>query len=193
MFKQIILLITFSFVILIYALSTQAAPHPGTGSSPLVSTETGAFFQSLGFKLSTKGTNWKVLPTQEVSFIQNITLGPAPTAGTSLAAQLQDAPQLNIRTDTLDKKTSLEIYSKKWMRDYTNFGFETLGQQMIQLGGGKALVVDLVQKKQNKQLRQIILNYEQKIAVLTCVDAKTSFESTLKSCNQIARSFEWMK
>lgn len=193
MFKEIILLMTLSLAILVSALNAQAAPHPGTGSSPLVSTETGAFFQSLGFKLSTKGTNWKVLPSQEVSFIQNITLGPAQAAENKSSAQLQEPPQLNIRTDTLDKKTSLESYSKKWMRDYTNFGFETLGQQMIQLGGGKALVVDLVQKKQNKQLRQIILNYEQKIAVLTCVDAKPSFESTLKNCNQIARSFEWVK
>lgn len=181
-----------------------AAPHPGTSSSPLVSSDTGLFFQSLGFKLSTKGTNWKIQPTKDDSFIQNIVLGPQQTNSTvtatgSAADKLltessnKENPQLNIRTDTLDKKISLENYSKKWMRDYSNFGFETLGQQMIQLGGGKALVVDLVQKKQGKQLRQIILNFEQKVAVLTCVDDKSSFETTLKSCNQIARSFEWMK
>lgn len=161
-----------------------AAPHPGVGSSPLASSESGVFFQSLGFKLSTKGTDWKLRPNTNESFIQNITLGPSDSKMLS---------QLNIRTDNLDKKTNLENYSKKWMRDYTNFGFETLGQQMIQLGGGKALVVDLVQKKQNKQLRQIILSHDQKIAVLTCIDDKTTFEGTLKNCNQIARSFQWIK
>lgn len=171
--------------LLLFSTLAQAAPHPTTSSSILASAEEGYFFKSLGFKMSTKGTLWTTLPVERDSMVQSVKLGPMGSESNA------KAPRLSVRVDKIDKKMTLETYSKKWMRDYTNFGFETLGNQVIQLGGGKALVVDLIQRKQNKQLRQIVLNKDQKVAVLTCIDEKDKFAQTLPICNHIARSFEW--
>jgi len=164
-----------------------AAPIPTTSSSVLGSAENGHFFKGLGFSMKTKGTTWVALQDEDSFLTKSARLGPAGTG------KSDEAPRLTVRIDSLSKNSNLETYAKKWMRDYGNFGFETLGTQPIKIGGGKGLVVDLVQKSKNKQLRQVILNKEKdsRVAILTCVDQKSNFNQTLPICNQIINTFEW--
>lgn len=164
-----------------------AAPIPTTSSSIIASAQEGIFFRGLGFAMSTKGTNWVALHDNDSFLLKSARLGPEGSAKNA------EAPRLTVRIDTLGKSATLETYAKKWMRDYGNFGFETLGSQTINIGGGKAMVVDVVQKSKNKQLRQVILNKDARIAILTCIDQKTNFSTTLPVCNQIIRTFEWLK
>lgn len=164
-----------------------AAPIPTTSSSLIASADEGIFFRGLGFSMSTKGTKWVALHDNDSFLLKSARLGPQGSSKNS------EAPRLTVRVDTLSKSATLETYAKKWMRDYGNFGFETLGSQTITIGGGKAMVVDVVQKTKNKQLRQVILNKDARIAILTCIDQKTNFSVTLPVCNQIINTFEWLK
>ncbi|MBX2987687.1 MAG: hypothetical protein KF802_07295 [Bdellovibrionaceae bacterium] len=169
------------------AATAFAAPHPATGSSVLTDPAKGLFFHGFGFRLSTLGTPWTAAPSLEKETIfETVRFENRGAPGSAESS-------LSIRMDELPDKTNLESYARKWMRDYPSYGFEVLGTKNLNLGGGRALVVDLVQKNKNRQLRQVILQKDQQVAVVTCLDRKDRFADTLQSCNQILKSFEWSK
>ena len=93
--------------------------------------------------------------------------------------------------ETLRTEMTLENYTKKWIRDYSNYGFDVLGSQTFALNGSKALVVDLFHKKSEQQMRQVLFLKNKKVVTLTCRDQQKTFEQTLIGCNQISKSFEW--
>lgn len=166
------------------SLKAVAAPMPVTGGSVLADTTKASLFQGYGFSLKTAGTDWIPVHDDKETIFQTIRIEPKKKASESSAS-------LSIRMDKLKEATGLESYARKWMRDYPNYGFQVLGTKSFNLGGGKGLVVDLVQKSKNKQLRQVILQKDQRVAVVTCLDEKDRFSETLQSCNQIVKSFEW--
>lgn len=172
------------FAILFANLSlAQAAPHPATSTSILTAPEQGHYFQSQGFNLKTAGTNWLPVPPSNESLFDAVRLTPK--------GQLESEASISVRTDTLSKQSTLENYAKKWMRDYPSYGFEVLGAKPFSMAGGPGLVVDMVQKSRSKQLRQVILQKGQQVAILTCLDDKNSFQKTLTACNQLVKNFEW--
>lgn len=98
---------------------------------------------------------------------------------------------LAVRIETLKSDLTLESYTKKWMRDYTSYGFEVLGTNSFQQNGAKGLVIDLVHKKADYQLRQVLFLKNKRVVILTCRDQQKKFQQTLIGCNQISRTFEW--
>ena len=98
---------------------------------------------------------------------------------------------LSIRTDKVAKTASLELYTRKWMRDYPNYGFEVISAKNFSLNGNPALVVDMLSRSKNKQIRQVILKKDDRVAVMTCLDDRTTFNKALSNCNQIIKSFSW--
>jgi hypothetical protein len=162
-----------------------AAPHPATSTSLLTDPQQGHYFQSQGFNLKTLGTDWLPTPQNKDSLFESVRFTPK--------GSIESSASLSVRTDTLVKQTSLEIYAKKWMRDYPSYGFEVLGAKSFTVAGSPGLVVDMVQKNKNKQIRQVILQKGQRVAILTCLDDQTSFQKTLLSCNQLVKNFEWNK
>lgn len=177
----------FFFVGLMMTSNVEAAPFPATSTSVLTDPAKGLFFHGFGFRLRTGEIPWKPVPEDDQSLFETLRFEPLEGTQTSTEASL------SIRMDQLSGKTSLESYARKWMRDYPSYGFEILGTRPLNLGGGKGLVVDLVQRKKSKQLRQVILQKDQKVAVLTCLDDRESFKQTLSSCNEIIKSFEWAR
>jgi hypothetical protein len=169
--------------ILIYTHSTLAAPHPATGSSILTSPEQGHFFESQGFRLKTEGTDWLPTPQNSDSVFESVRMTPK--------GQIDAVSSFSVRTDSLSKQSTLEAYAKKWMRDYPSYGFEVLGAKSFSMAGGPGLVVDMVQKSKGKQIRQVILQKDRKIAILTCLDNQAVFQKTLLACNQLVKNFEW--
>lgn len=169
----------FLFVILAPSLSA-AAPHPATSSSALTAPEKGLYFQHKGFNLKTEGTDW--IPVATESVLDTVRFSSKEKDGHA---------SLSIRTDSVAKNASLELYARKWMRDYPSYGFEVLSAKNFTLNGQPALVVDMLSRSKNKQIRQVILKKSDRVAVMTCLDDKASFNKSLQSCNRIIQSFNW--
>ncbi|MGZ3743500.1 MAG: hypothetical protein ACXWRE_00165 [Pseudobdellovibrionaceae bacterium] len=162
-----------------------AAPYPATSTSLLTDPQLGHYFQSQGFSLKTLGTDWLPIPQNKDFLFESVRFTPK--------GNIESSASLSVRTDTLIKQSSLETYAKKWMRDYPSYGFEVLGAKSFNFAGSPGLVVDMVQKNKNKQIRQVILQKGQRVAILTCLDNQTNFQKTLISCNQLVKNFDWNK
>jgi hypothetical protein len=152
------------------------SPFPATGSA-LLAPEKGLFFISRGFHLSAQ-KGWVME--------DNLTLTSTQHPSAKFA----------IKEDTLPSDLTLETYAKRWMKDYTSDGFDFLGSRPFtnpRLGhqAVKGLVVDLLHKSSDKQLRQVIFLKKRQAVILTCVDQKNEFDKTLSDCNQMIRTFEW--
>jgi len=171
--------------ILIFSMTAGAAPFPVTSSSVLTDPALGLFYRPHGFSLKAAGTSWNLNPEENESIFQSFKYKPKDKSFSTLA-------QLSLRLDQISSKQNLDSYAKKWMREYPQYGFEILGTKTLNLGGGHALLVDLYQKGKNQQLRQLILQKDQKIVIMTCSDEITSFKKTLAHCNQLMNSFQWL-
>ena len=171
------------WIILLSAQVAWGSPHPATSTSVLTNPEAGHYFQNQGFRLKSLGTDWLPTPQDEASASESVRFTPK--------GQIDSTASLSVRSDTLTKQSSLEAYAKKWMRDYPSYGFEVLGAKSFAVGGSPGLVVDMIQRSKNKQLRQVILQKGAHIAILTCLDNQASFQKTLVSCNQLVKNFEW--
>jgi hypothetical protein len=161
-----------------------AAPHPATSTSVLTDPAKGLFFHGFGFRLKSLGGDWKPTVPGTTSNFNVVRFEPREDSSGA-------APELSIRTDRLQEDKSLESYSRRWIRDYASYGFDVLGTRPLQMGGGKALLIDLVQKTKNRQLRQVIFEKDRRIAVMTCLDQTDRFDKALESCNRMIRQFEW--
>ncbi|HEY1079953.1 MAG TPA: hypothetical protein VGE46_07640 [Bdellovibrio sp.] len=169
------------FLILV-PLFAQSAPYPATSTSALTTPEKGLYFLHKGFTVKTEGSEWIPVGKSEKSLLDTVRFAA------------KDKPQkgsLSIRTDKVAKTASLELYTRKWMRDYPNYGFEVLSAKNFTLNGSPALVVDMLSRSKSKQIRQVILKNEDRVAIMTCLDDQANFNSSLKQCNQIMKSFSW--
>lgn len=174
-----------SIVLFVLTISNLAfaAPFPATSSSVLTDPAKNSFFHGFGFRLNTTEPSWTAVPSIGESVFDSVRFEPKnPAAG--------DAT-VSIRMDRIPEKSNLETYAKKWMREYPTYGFEVLGTKNLNLGGGRALLVDLLQKSKNRQLRQVIMQNKDRVAILTCLDQKEKFNDTLQTCNRLIRGFEW--
>jgi hypothetical protein len=159
----------------------QAAPFPGTSSSALTAPEKGFYFLYKGFLLKTGATKW--VPEGDMSNKSSDIV--------RLTSPENKTGALSVFTEAVNKNISLELYSRKWMRDYSAYGLEVLSAKNFTLNNSPALVVDMLSRAKGKQVRQVIVRKEQRMAIMTCLDSKDSFTETLKSCNEIIKSFEW--
>lgn len=167
---------------LLFPISALAAPHPATSSSAFTAPEKGLYFLHKGFVLKTDGSTWLPVAESESTLLETVRFAS------------KENPQggyLSIRTDKVAKSASLELYTRKWMRDYPNYGFEVLATKQFSLNGQPALIVDLLSRTKGKQIRQVVLKNEDKVAIMTCMDKKESFNLSLQQCNQIIKTFQW--
>lgn len=169
---------------LLWPVLSVAAPHPATSTSALTDPEKGLAYLARGYSLKTTGTNWTAITTNQDSFIETVRFAPKDSKLTG---------SLSVRTDKIAANVSIETYAKKFMRDYPNYGFDVLGSKTLTINQSHGLVVDMVQKVKNTQLRQVILKNNDQVAILTCLDSKDNFATTITSCNQIMKSFEWVR
>ncbi|MGZ3768145.1 MAG: hypothetical protein ACXVCP_12560 [Bdellovibrio sp.] len=173
------------YLFLFFLLSpffVQAAPVPGAGSSVLTNPDKGLYLANKGFTLKTEGTDW--IPYGNA----NSLLG---TVRFSAKDKKAKEGSLSVRTEKIPKNSSLDLYTRKWMKEYPNYGFEVLSAKNFTLNGYPALVVDMLSRSKNKQIRQLILKNDDHIAVLTCIDNRAGFAKSLQNCNQIMKSFTW--
>jgi hypothetical protein len=170
-------------LLLLSPLTSFAAPYPATSTSALTAPEKGLYFLHKGFSVKTDGSTWTPIATSEDSLLDTVRFADK---------NAPDAASLSVRTDRVAKNASLELYTRKWMRDYPNYGFEVLATKQFNLNGNQALIVDMLSRAKNKQIRQVVLKNEDKVAIMTCLDNKDSFTKSLKECNQIIKTFTWV-
>lgn len=177
MYHTMKLLILFSLI----TLASWSAPFPVTGTSLMTDPEEGRFLEPYGFRLKATNLKWTVVPDEKVSIFQTFRFAPTHN----------QTAQLTVRKDDLGQHKNLEVYAKKWMREYPQYGFEILTTRNMQLGGGDALLIDLVHRGKSQQIRQLVLHKNKKVVILTCLDEITKFRSTVSECNQMMTSFSW--
>ncbi len=177
MYHSMKTIILVSFV----ALMSWSAPFPVSGTSLITDPEEGRFLEPHGFRLKTSKLRWTVVPEEKASIFQTF----------RFASLDNQTAQLTVRKDELGTQKNLEIYAKKWMREYPQYGFEILTTKNMQLGGGDALLIDLVHRAKNQQIRQLVLHKNKKVVILTCLDEISKFRMTVSECNQMMTSFSW--
>ena len=160
--------------------SAHAAPIPLTSSSLLTSQKAGIYRSPLGFSVNAGRSGWSVV-AEPVPNDYVVATYKSPNS----------ANALTVRVDELEKPLTLEAYSKKWLKDYPRFGFSVLDSKKVKVGNDVAYMLDFVSRENKKQLRQLLFVKNQKAVTLTCRGDQTSFAQTVKSCNEIFRSFKW--
>jgi hypothetical protein len=176
----------FLTLLLTFTSGAWAAPIPGTSSSPLVSAQPGLFYSPKGFRLNSAQTAWvQSAPPRHIPSLVTIYKSPLPQNG--------QQPALTVRVDSLRQPQSLKGYVKKWMKDYSRFGFEVLTAKPIKIKDNPAFLLDIVSRATRKQLRQVVFLKEKTAVTLTCRDGRESFAKTVQDCNEIVKTFEWVQ
>lgn len=170
---------------LIATVGANAAPIPGTATSTLVSPQLGLFRSPLGFQLDSGKTGWaQAEAPADNRFIATIYKSPLrPAKG--------EPGTLTVRTDKLPKDIPIDKYVQRWMKEYPKYGFDVLGSAPFAQNKEKGYVLDLINRDSGRQLRQVVFVKKQTAVILTCRDQAASFKDSLKSCNQIIRTFKW--
>lgn len=168
-------------LISLFMLTSWSAPFPVSGTSLMTDPEEGRFLEPHGFRLKTTNLKWTPIPDEKTSIFQTFRFAPINN----------QTAQLTVRKDELGQQKNLEVYAKKWMREYPQYGFEILTTKKMQLGGGDALLIDLVHRAKSQQIRQLVLHKNKKVVILTCLDEISKFRSTVSECNQMMTSFSW--
>lgn len=169
---------------LTYPFAAFGAPFPATGSSTLVSEKPGLFYSPRGFKMDSANTSWiQSPPPKDIPSLVTVYKAPQPQHG--------QQPALSVRVDELRKSLSLKNYVKKWMQDYTRFGFDVLTAKQIKINDQSAFLLDIVSRETQKQLRQVVFLKKKTAVILTCRDHRDSFGKTVQDCNSIVKTFEW--
>lgn len=161
----------------------QAAPAPGMGSSRLSSLESGLPFLAHGFRLPIKTPSWNLQ-------------APSEQHGLGVGTLIFDHQQLagatfSFRLEDLKRVRPLEANARRWVKDYLHYGFDLLGTKTFQENGQRGFVADLYHREKQTQIRQIVYQRGNQIAILTLSSPKKDFEKVLADFNPVVRDFQW--
>ncbi len=176
---------TFTMATLFATWQVFAAPMPGTSSSAVIAEKPGLFYSPKGFHLDSSKTVWEQRqPPTDIPSLVTIYTSPHEVANGQQAA-------LTVRVDDLSRTFTLKSYVKKWMQDYSRFGFDVLSAKPIRVNSQAAFLLDIVSPETAKQMRQVLFIRQKTAVVLTCRDDKDTFAKTVSICNDIIRTFTW--
>ena len=178
--------IVFGFLMLLIQLIVEAAPLPAMGSSFLNKSENSSVFSSFNFELKKMNKDWYYVN---------------PTTASDLAVNEQiDLKHAKLKTlrmslKKIETKLTLDAYVKKSIRDYNQYGFTVLSSQQAMINNIPAIVIDLIQKNNQTQSRQVFLqkiaNTDSQIIMASCLDQTSAFAESVKGCNAAINSFTW--
>ncbi|OFZ20401.1 MAG: hypothetical protein A2Z20_08790 [Bdellovibrionales bacterium RBG_16_40_8] len=181
---SLFILVVFNLVL---SSLTFAAPMPLTSSSIFISGQRGLFHSPVGFSIHLANTDWvQIEKPKDNSYIDAVY-----RAGSDNNIQAALTVRTDKITDELSSPVNLENYAQKWMKDYPRFGFVILTAKKVRVGESVGYMLDLVNRDNSKQLRQVLFVKNKYAVTLTCRDDVQNFSQTLKSCNEIMRTFSW--
>lgn len=177
-----------SFLFVVFALisptSSLAAPIPGTSSSQLVAPKLGIYKSRFGFEILADNTNWiQTNPPRRSKFIETVYRSPIMKNNTRAT--------LTVRVDKMKNQTDIRKYVKRWIKEYPKYGYDVLGSKAFSAAGKKGYVIDLMNNRKKRQLRQVIYLNKKTAVLMTCRDHTASFNDSLKECNNIVKNFKW--
>ena len=95
----------------------------------------------------------------------------------------------------IETKLTLDAYVKKSLRDYNQYGFTILSTQQAMINNSPAIVIDLIQKNNQTQSRQVFLQkkstIDHQIIMASCLDQTAVFAESVKGCNAAINNFYW--
>lgn len=166
-------------------VSSPAAPIPLTSSSLFISSKNGLFRSPLGFSLHLANTNWvQVSKPSQNPYIETIY---RPNGNDGQPTQ----GALTVRIDKMSKPMTPANHAQRWLKDYPRFGFEIMNSKKVQVKNEIGYLIDMINHDSSKQLRQILFVKNRHVVTLTCRDEAANFSKTLKSCNEIIKTFQW--
>ncbi len=146
----------------------------------------GLYASNEGFEINPQKTNW--IRTSPPVELKNKVEALFRMKDTESKAQ----PTFTVRIDKDTPYKTLKEYSTKWLKNYGQFGLEVLGHQYFKNEKDQAgFVIDIENSLSQKKLRQVIFFKDAKAVILTCMDQKESFKTSLKSCNDLIKTFAW--
>ena len=176
--------ISFVLFVLFFLTSNPLLGAPIPTQSGLVKPPLGIHKSKFGFEIQAHGTSWiKTMPVKKSRFIEAVYRSPIQRGNVRAS--------LSVRVDKVRKKTSLKKYVRRWIREYPKYGYDVLGSRAFRLGKNKGYVIDLVNGRKNRQLRQVIYLSKKTAVLMTCRDQTSSFRQSLQECNKIIRKFRW--
>ncbi len=177
-------MIFFPFVFaLFFNLPAQAAPNPNA-STQMVTPKLGIHKSKFGFEILAKNTAWiKTQPPKKSRFIETVYRSPVERNNVRAS--------LSVRVDNMRRPTSLKRYVRRWIKEYPKYGYDVLGSKGFKNGKKKGYVIDLINPRKKRQLRQVIYLNNQTAVLMTCRDHTESFSQSLKECNNIVKKFNW--
>jgi hypothetical protein len=165
------------FILLLSTL-LQAAPHPTTASSSLNQLSTSQVFAQMGFRLNDIPSYWVWSDRQ--------------LEKTQIDLKYQTA-RLSFSLEETASVVDLELFVKKYLRDYHQFGFDIIGQQALKNSKKTvSIVLDLQQKTNKTKSRQVFFQNGKKIVTATCVDQVETADRSLEECRRVLNSFYWV-
>lgn len=100
---------------------------------------------------------------------------------------------LTVRVDVDESTHSLKDYVNKWLKSYGQFKMDVLGHKYFKTESDEQGFVVDIKSIPEKRVRQVIFFRNSKAVVLTCTDSTKKFSSTLKSCNDVIKTFIWIE
>ena len=171
-------------ILFFYYQFAAAAPIPATSSSALISEKPGMFYSTHGFQMHAANTAWiQMPPPKKIPALVTIYKSPLVVDG--------QQPALTVRVDQLRQNLSLKPYVKKYMQDYSRFGFDVITAKAVRINDASAFWLDIVSHESKKQLVQVVFLKEKTAVILTCRDQRETFAKTVQDCGQIIRTFRW--
>jgi hypothetical protein len=161
-----------------------AAPVPGTTSSKMVAPKLGIYKSKFGFEIMARNTNWvQTKPPRSSRFIETVYRSPIERNNVRAT--------LTVRVDNMKKGTDIKKYVRRWIKEYPKYGYDVLGSKAFKSGNKKGYVIDLVNSRKKRQLRQVIYLNKKTAVLMTCRDHTSTFNKSLKECNNITQTFKW--
>lgn len=151
----------------------------------MVAPKLGIHKSKFGFEIMAQNTPWiKTNPPKKSRFIEAIYRSPIERNNVRAS--------LSVRVDNMSHPTSIKKYVKRWIKEYPKYGYDVLGSKGFKSGDKVGYVIDLVNSRKKRQLRQVIYLNKQTAVLMTCRDHTSSFNSSLKECNNIIKNFKWL-
>ena len=168
-----------SFFILSISLHAFGARIPGSLSR-------GIYISQEGFEINSQNTKW-------VRSSSPVELQDKVEALFRMKEENKNSQAtFTVRVDKDTPHKTLKEYSHKWLKNYGQFGLEVLGHQYFKTPKDQqGFVVDIENSTSQKKLRQVIFFQNSKAVILTCMDNKEAFKVSLKSCNELIKTFSW--
>lgn len=171
-------------IFILFASNAFAAPMPATSSSLIVNEKPEIYRSIRGFTVNAGKSEWLLGDTPS-SIPAVVTVYHSPESNHGVQ------PVLTVRIDDLHQKQDIKTYVKQWMKDYALLGLSVLKAGPLKVNDQNAYLLDLDEQKGDKRLRQVVFLKDQTAVVLTCRDRRETFSQTVKSCNEIFKSFAW--